>query len=45
MKDRGLDKVFTPEDLKILRGGAATTDAGTNLSPEGQKAFEKYRTR
>lgn len=45
MRERGLDRVFTPEDIKVLRGGAATTDAGTNLSPEGQKAFEKYRTR
>lgn len=45
LKDRGLDRVFTPEDIKVLRGGSVPTEAGTNLSTEGQKAFEKYRPR
>ena len=45
LKDRGLDRVFTPEDIKVLRGGSVPTAAGTNLSTEGQKAFEKYRPR
>jgi hypothetical protein len=44
MRERGLDRVFTPEDIKVLRGGVAT-ESGTNMSPEGQKAFEKYRPR
>lgn len=45
LKERGLDRVFTPEDIKVLRGGSVPTAAGTNLTPEGQKAFEKYRPR
>ena len=45
MKDRGLDRVFTPDDIKVLRGGSVPTAGGTNLSSEGQKAFEKYRAR
>lgn len=45
LKDRGLDRVFTPEDIKVLRGGSVPTEAGTNLSTEGQKAFEKHRPR
>jgi hypothetical protein len=44
LKERGLDRVFTPEDIKVLRGGV-TTESGTSMSPEGQKAFEKYRQR
>jgi hypothetical protein len=44
MRERGLDRVFTPEDIKVLRGGVAT-ESGTNMSPDGQKAFEKYRPR
>jgi hypothetical protein len=45
LKERGLDRVFTPEDIKVLRGGSVPTAAGTNLSTEGQKAYEKYRPR
>ena len=45
LKERGLDRVFTPEDIKVLRGGSVPTESGTNLTPEGQKAFEKYRPR
>lgn len=45
LKERGLDRVFTPEDIKVLRGGSVPTAAGTNLTPEGQRAFEKYRPR
>jgi hypothetical protein len=45
LKERGLDRVFTPEDIKVLRGGSVPTEGGTNLTPEGQRAFEKYRPR
>lgn len=45
LKDRGLEKVFTENDLKLLGSKKIPTEAGTNLSTEGQKAFEKYRLR
>ena len=45
LKDRGLEKVFTENDLKLLGSKKIPTEAGTNLSTEGQKAFEKYRPR
>ena len=40
---RGLGLVCTRKDIKVLRGGSVPTAAGTNLTPEGQRAFEKYR--
>jgi hypothetical protein len=42
LKRRGLDRVFTNEDIQRLRGKAPIAGG---LSPEGQKAFEKYRPR
>lgn len=44
LRDAGLDQVFTPEDLQRLRG-KTPAQGGTQLSPEGQRAFEQYRPR
>jgi hypothetical protein len=42
LRKSGLDRVFSNEDIQRLRGKAPVAGG---LSPEGQKAFEKYRPR
>jgi hypothetical protein len=42
LRKAGLDRVFSNEDIQRLRGKAPVAGG---LSPEGQKAFEKYRPR
>ena len=44
LKNAGYERILTPEDLQKL--SATQAPAGTtNLSPAGQKAFDKYKRR
>lgn len=45
LANAGLNQVFTPEDLALIRGKKAP-EGGVNLStPEGQRAYERYKPR
>lgn len=44
MKKQGIDRVFTNEDLNVLRGKKAASSGGVRLSnPAAQSAYDKYR--